>query len=572
MKRLLLWCTAICFTSSVFSQTIVSTSPENRSVILEEFTGVNCGFCPDGHAIANSIKANYPDDFFIINVHAGGFANPGPGQPDFRTVFGDAIDAQALASGYPAGSISRTVFPAYSQNPGGTAMGRGSWANATNQLVTQSSYLNVGVEAEINTDTNIITVHVEAYYTGNSPVSSNKLNIALLQNNTLGPQSGGGMGNSYPHMHRLVHMLTGIWGDDITTTTQGTFIDRTYSYIIPSDYNGISADVNTADFEVVAFIAEGQQNIISGDGAVATFTSGLLNNDVMLNSIEEPGIICSGELSPKVEIYNIGTSTLSSLDFSYSVNGESPQNFTWTGSLPSLGITEIELSEIQFNVQDSNEVVVTLSNDDDNINNSKSIGFSYTNETYVTSSVNLSISFDSYPQETTWEILDSSGGEVHSGGPYNGQAGQTLSLNNLGLADDDCYTFNIYDAYGDGICCGWGSGSYSLTTSNGDVILSGGNFDSSESSTFSNYVVLSSSEFGLNNLKIYPNPSDGVINITGNDISKYEVFDIQGRRVASGNFESSSHPLNLSNLRGGVYLIKVFDNNNYSKTQKVILK
>lgn len=41
---------------SAFAQTIVSTSPQNKKVILEEFTGVNCVYCPQGHAIANNIS------------------------------------------------------------------------------------------------------------------------------------------------------------------------------------------------------------------------------------------------------------------------------------------------------------------------------------------------------------------------------------------------------------------------------------------------------------------------------------------------------------------------------------
>jgi hypothetical protein len=70
----------------------------------------------------------------------------------------------------------------------------------------------------------VLTVTVESYYTGTSPVATNKLNVALLQNNTLGPQTGGNMGNNYNHQHRLVHMLTGQWGTTISSTTTGSFI------------------------------------------------------------------------------------------------------------------------------------------------------------------------------------------------------------------------------------------------------------------------------------------------------------------------------------------------------------
>ena len=106
--------------------------------------------------------------------------------------------------------------------------------------------------------TNTITVHVEAFYTADSPESNNKLNVALLQNNTIGPQTDYANGNTteYNHMHRLVWLITGQWGEIITTTTAGTFIDETYTYDIPDDYNGVPVKIE--DLEVVAFITETQ--------------------------------------------------------------------------------------------------------------------------------------------------------------------------------------------------------------------------------------------------------------------------------------------------------------------------
>ena len=44
-------------------------------------------------------------------------------------------------------------------------------------------------------------------------------------------------------------------------------------------------------------------------------------------------------------------------------------------------------------------------------------------------------------------------------------------------------TFTIYDSYGDGICCGFGNGSYDVIIC-GETVASGGNFDSQESTSF----------------------------------------------------------------------------------------
>ena len=111
------------------SQTFVSTTPENKNVILEEFTGISCGYCPDGHSIAQGIENNHPNDVALINIHASSYASPQGAGTDFRTTFGTAIDAYFAPSGYPNGTVNRV----------GGSMSRSAWAGAANTILSQSS-------------------------------------------------------------------------------------------------------------------------------------------------------------------------------------------------------------------------------------------------------------------------------------------------------------------------------------------------------------------------------------------------------------------------------------------------
>ena len=89
MKKILLSVFVLgLFLSS--AQTNVSTTPENKNVVLEEFTGISCPYCPDGHAIAEGIKNNNPGDVMLINIHTGGYATPQEAGTDFRTNYGAA--------------------------------------------------------------------------------------------------------------------------------------------------------------------------------------------------------------------------------------------------------------------------------------------------------------------------------------------------------------------------------------------------------------------------------------------------------------------------------------------------
>ncbi|HNY02465.1 MAG TPA: Omp28-related outer membrane protein, partial [Bacteroidales bacterium] len=239
-------------------QTLTTNQPLNKNVVLEEYTGIHCQYCPEGHAIAASILANHPGRSAAIAVHQGSYASPSTGEPDFRTPFGDPLAGQTGLSGYPSGTVNRHVFTG-----GVTALNRGDWTANSEIILQQPSPVNVGVETTCDTNTRQLTVHVELYYTANSAVSSNYINVALIQNHIIGPQTGGGMGNNYVHMDMLRYLITGQWGDEVTTTTSGTLVERTYNYTIPADYNNVPCVIRNC--EVVVFVTESHQEILTGD-------------------------------------------------------------------------------------------------------------------------------------------------------------------------------------------------------------------------------------------------------------------------------------------------------------------
>lgn len=86
----------------------------------------------------------------------------------------------------------------------------------------------------------------------------------------------------------------------------------------------------------------------------------------------------------------------------------------------------------------------------------------------------VSIVEDDYPNETTWDLRDAQGSILASGDVTGGTACVDTGI---------CLSFTIYDSYGDGICCSWGQGSYSVTY-NGQVVASGGEFQFEESTDF----------------------------------------------------------------------------------------
>lgn len=548
-----------------FAQTNVSTTPENKNVVLEEFTGISCPYCPDGHAIAQGIKDNNPGDVMLINIHTGGYATPqGPGT-DFNTNFGAALATNASVSGYPTGSVNRD----------GPAMSRSSWASATATQLSQPSPVNVWSEAIIDMGTNTLTVNVEIYYTGSQTVPSNKINVAVLQNNIEGPQSGGASYNpsavlpngNYNHTHMLRHLITGQWGEDITNISQGHYETRSYTWNIPSDINGV--DVDPTNLEIVTFIAEGQQNILTGDYAN---TSIVFPNayDANLTNTTATDIMCAvSGTDLEVTFKNYGNIALTSLDINYSINGGTSTTYPWTGNLSSGGTETITIPQISVTPINTNNVDVSISNPNGNTdqnvsNNNMSTTFSGMYDA-PNGQISIDVTTDNYPSETTWELKEN-GITIQTGGPYSSSGPQPTTYTTI--TPGNCYTFIMKDSYGDGILA---PGNFKVKdVNNGTIVWGGtnsptGNFTSEVTTYFETESTTVTVEEVNSEISIYPNPVKDNIYVNG-EFDKIKLYDMFGKLV----FEGTDNVINTKNLSNGIYIVNLKSKDNMV-TKKVTI-
>lgn len=91
------------------------------------------------------------------------------------------------------------------------------------------------------------------------------------------------------------------------------------------------------------------------------------------------------------------------------------------------------------------------------------------------SEVMITIIQDNYPQETHWSLRN---GVTNALIDTGNVIGDTICV-----AANNCLRFTIFDQAGDGLCCGYGNGSYTVKV-NGVVVASGGQFGASETSYF----------------------------------------------------------------------------------------
>jgi len=117
------------------------------------------------------------------------------------------------------------------------------------------------------------------------------------------------------------------------------------------------------------------------------------------------------------------------------------------------------------------------------------LAFSMSYEALAQNNLTLELVFDRYRSETSWELTDDQGNVMDSGGDYGPDFGSNgeyphppIAIENL---PDGDYVFTIFDEWGDGMCCQYGNGSYTLIQDSDEVVIvTGGAFGDDESTAF----------------------------------------------------------------------------------------
>ena len=257
--------------------TLVSTEPGYRRVLMEEFTGMHCQSCPAGHKTANEIKEAYGEYCQIINIHAGSLATPYPGQADLRSAYGDALAMQAGVAGIPSVSVNRHLFS--SSQTAWAMTGPDTWFGYVDEVVGLETYVNIGAEATIDWQSRELDVTVQLYYTGDAPAEGNRIHVAVVQNNVEGNQAGSEANpaqvlenGNYLHQHVLRDLVTGLEGDPVETGSPGVLVQRTYSKILPEAMNQLPMDI--MDLQVIVFVSEAEGEVMDACEAPISFVNG----------------------------------------------------------------------------------------------------------------------------------------------------------------------------------------------------------------------------------------------------------------------------------------------------------
>ena len=581
MKKIVLSFLGLFTAFAVSAQTpqFVSTEPANKNVVIEEYTGINCGYCPDGHKRVREYEAANPGRVFGINIHAGSYA-----ANTYTTQWGNALMNQAQVTGFPSGTINRETFTYYDDYYGQTvtsmALGRGQFVSCGNEILAQTSFVNVAAQASIDATTRTMTVNVEAYYTADAETASNKLNVVLVQDSIIGPQSGASGNPSqvtsdgqYIHMSMLRDMLTGQWGDDITAPEgstvipAGTLIQRTYTYNIPGSIS--NELVKLGHLRLIVFVAKDTKEIYTGSECIPTVTN-LPELAAMSTTMSAQGQTgCNDLASLSLKVYNYGANAITNMQIAYGSAVTGNQTFDWTGSITTDEEVFVELPDVAVNVGQNTNVFAKIVS----IN-----GTAITDEQKTATikkdapkegngdKLKIIIKTDQYAYECSWKLSDGNG-NVLAEEDYYPQQTVVRDTVIVPLTETGCYVFEIFDEYGDG------GTTYKIYDGSEVRLVNGtgssyGDYKAVDIKILS-LVGLEEAEGAILQTLAYPNPVNDMLNL---EISMLEsthanisVVDMLGREVislgevslATGN---NKFEINTSNLSNGAYFVKIISN------------
>ena len=536
------------FLASLLMLVSLKTNAQNeRMLLLESFTNTGCGPCAMYNPGMDAIIANNPDKVVAIKYHVSW---PSGADPMYLH---NTSDNGSRVSYYSINSVPHVVVDGnrFSGNSGNITQ------SIIDQLSVIESPMQLRLSWELNDAQNVITVHVMGRVSTDIAGSS-KLYVGVIEKEIHFTSAPGPNGEKdfYDVMKKL---LPSSAGQSLTNLEADGYFAYTFTWELANIYNMDQLDAiawvqntNTKEVYQACKSTPSPDPFFANEAAVSDITDVKKMN-------------CSGIAEPQVLLSNYGSNALTSAELEVLVNGEALKTVNWSGNMATFGSETVDLGEVVFPVEEENILEVrikSVNNGQDEAPDDDIATFTI-KEAYqaVGKIIKVNIRTDSNPQETTWKVTKLSTGEViQEGGPY--AEPNTMYIDTLVITADGCYDFTIYDAGGDGLT---GSAVYGLRAGS-STMFSGSRFEDSESTEFSYEVTVDVEENLSQNTNIYPNPTDGLLNIYSREKQAVTIYNLVGQRVFEGQCEGKLQ-IDMKAYGAGIFLIQIGN-----ETQRIVVK
>ena len=216
-------------------------------MLIEDFTGHQCGNCPNANLVLNALKDAHPDAIIPMAIHAGSLALTSEEYPtDWTSGEGNEYWNDLDIPVNPIGRVNRT-------DNEGTSLLPDQWEEALAPMLNAAPVVGMQMVVDGDFDPTKLFVHVHATWLADFEGEA-KLAVLILENDLVGPQLW--YGNSpeyveeYVHAHVLRGSITGAKGE-VAATNPGAGDAAQFDYALTWNDDWIKANA-----EVVAVLAD----------------------------------------------------------------------------------------------------------------------------------------------------------------------------------------------------------------------------------------------------------------------------------------------------------------------------
>ncbi len=226
-----------------------------RKVMLEEFTGHQCGNCPTASEIAVKLRdVTFKDEMILVTIHAGGLASwdssASKYNVNYTTESGDEIfDFFFPADAVPFGLVNRTQL-----NANFYLYGQSQWESKVGELLEEAPEAGIRITPCYDEASRELITVVDIKFL----VEANEkehISLFLIEDKVKGWQKDYRLPSSqesikdYEHHDMFRAALNGTWGQPISSAVieAGKTFRKTNCYTIP-DY------MDASHCKIVAFI------------------------------------------------------------------------------------------------------------------------------------------------------------------------------------------------------------------------------------------------------------------------------------------------------------------------------
>lgn len=227
-----------------------------KTVLLEQYTGTWCQFCPIPNETTNTLN---DDPLIIVAKHHNG--------DELSSASSTAYWQQFNANYSPSGVMEQEEFGTLPDNANYDLWS--GWADLRKQGVSPAS---IGITAGFNAWQRVLTVDLAIGFTA-ALAGEFVVNAYVVQDNIPGVQVAGG--SNYMHQQVVREVMGGASGTASVipgTTAAGATYNHQYSMVIPEEWD-------TGNLRVIATVTEKRNN--------TSWTVNVAEGDLVLTSVDE---------------------------------------------------------------------------------------------------------------------------------------------------------------------------------------------------------------------------------------------------------------------------------------------